>query len=698
MTLNTYYYRDVVPYLALSNSYNVVYEMDHLIDKLNENYLEAVRIAQEIGEIVGWVSRTSPSSLSEEGGFVYFDVEPAVYFKDFLDVASTGSYLAVVDIKTRHVISLVIVNVERKDVLAELEIPDMWTTTTVRELSGLLTKTRIKAKPLLAYDLSRGEVSLANYVIEPQSPVVKLRDTRIIHKLLGLPDKGVFLGYVSVGDRPLFDANAPLYLPLRAFYQHVLILGTTGSGKTTLLKNMIASIHSLNIDDKGVSLLIMDPNTDYVTMILKPVWDLTGLNKELEERMVNGINNSVHKPNGLVIILPVTKFAVENLEFRNTSWAKLLKWIAESYVENTYVPIANRQGWRISIENIEVGEEDVKPPLRYVKVELKIDYVSETRGYELFIIPYGFRFRDMDPQEFTSLNPYFTRQARDGLVRLLNYARLMGIDIDTIYELYDILREARYRFEEKRRETIVTGKVKDILELIKSLAIHKSTLENIVRQIGSVVDTGLFDIEVSEASGEDKRLREPPISYLMEKHSSIFKNYPIIVDLAYPQEHSYADPEKVISIVAFRILNSVFKWKITRSRQRVLTQPVVIVFDEAHRFFPSREGGREEYIEQVSSMIDRIARLGRARRLGLIFSTHSPKDVHDIILQLTNTKIILRMDKSQISILDLPEEYRDLILRASDRVGVIRSHIYRTGYVVFKTTLPLLGHFDLSII
>ncbi|MEM4431507.1 MAG: ATP-binding protein [Desulfurococcaceae archaeon] len=671
--------------------------MEDLIDKLNENYSEAVKIAQEIGEIVGWVSRTSPSSLSEEGGFVYFDVEPAIYFKDFLDIASTGSYLAVVDIKTRHVISLVVVSVERKDVLAELEVPDMWTSTTIRELSGLLTKTRIKAKLLLAYDIFRDETSIASYVIEPQSPVIKLKDTRIIHRLLGLPDKGVFLGYVSIGDRPLFDANAPLYLPLRAFYQHVLILGTTGSGKTTLLKNMIASIYSLNTDSANVSLLIMDPNMDYVTMILKPVWDLAGLNKELEEKMISKVNGSIRKPNGLIIILPVTKFAVENFELKNTSWAKLLKRIAESYVENTYFPIANRYGWRINIDNIEVGEEDVKPPLRYVKIDLKIDYVGESSNYELFIIPYGFRFKDMDPQEFISLNPYFTRQARDGLVRLLNYAKLMNIDIETIYELYDILREARFRIEEKK-QSIASGKIRDIVELIKSLAIHKSTLENIIRQIGSVVDSGLFDIEVSDAPGEDRILREPPIGYLMEKHISVFRNYPVIVDLSYPQEHSYADPEKVISIVAFRILNSVFKWKVLKSRQKVLTQPVIIVFDEAHRFFPSREGGREEYIEQVSSMIDRIARLGRARRMGLIFSTHSPKDVHDIILQLTNTKIILRMDKSQISVLDLPEEYRDLVLRASDRVGVIRSHIYRTGYAVFKTTLPLLGHFDLSII
>ncbi|MEM4757234.1 MAG: AAA family ATPase, partial [Desulfurococcaceae archaeon] len=102
------------------------------------------------------------------------------------------------------------------------------------------------------------------------------------------------------------------------------------------------------------------------------------------------------------------------------------------------------------------------------------------------------------------------------------------------------------------------------------------------------------------------------------------------------------------------------------------------------------------YIENVSSMIDRIARLGRSRRLGLVFSTHSPKDVHDIILQLTNTKIVLRTDKTHLAQLDLPSEYRDFVTRAGDRVGVMKSHVLRLGYVTFKTPLPLIGHYDLS--
>ncbi|MEM4481477.1 MAG: AAA family ATPase, partial [Desulfurococcaceae archaeon] len=268
-----------------------------------------------------------------------------------------------------------------------------------------------------------------------------------------------------------------------------------------------------------------------------------------------------------------------------------------------------------------------------------------------------------------------------------------------IYDLYETLKEARVKIEEKPNKNKPRGITLDpnkeyIIEIIKDLAVHKSTLENMIRQIGALLDTGLFDVYV-RGHGEDRYLHEPPIGGLLDEHHSIFNSYPIVLDLEYLQLHSLADPEKTISITAFRVLNKIFEWKITKSRNELETQPVLIFIDEAHRFFPSRSGV-EEYTEHVSSMIDRIARLGRARRLGLIFSTHSPKDVHDIILQLTNTKIVLRTDKTHLAELDLPNEYRDIITRASDRVGVIKSHVLRLGYTLFKTPLPLVGHYDLS--
>jgi DNA helicase HerA-like ATPase len=666
---------------------------------LEERLNDAIKLANKLGRIVGYVSRTSPSYIDEEGGYVVFDVDPVVYFENYDLIAQAGSLLGVVDIKTLNVISLKVVSVERRDVLAELDLPDMYFPIPHAEASGLLTKTRIKAKPLLAYDTKTGEVRVANIVIEPQSPVVLLTDPEVIQRVLGLPTEGVFLGYSTVGDTPLFGGNAPLLLPLKAFYQHILVLGTTGSGKTTLLKNMIASMHSgYKLIGERPSIVVFDPNKDYVTIPLEPPWLFTGGVSEDESRLAKKVLDQINKLDGVVIILPVTRSVVDEYIDKYESWARILKAIAEDYIKGIINPIISRFGWSGEIAEIEVVQEPGKTaPLRFVKAKVRINYGYTTRDAYYYVIPYALRFRDFTPKELVALNPYFTRQAKDALQRILQALSAKGAMIETIYDLYEAIKEARFRIEErvtKPRGVVLDPNREYVVQIIRDLAIHKSTLENMIRQIASIIDTGIFDV-YTKGVGEDKYLYEPPIGEILDKHFQLFNGYPIVVDLEFLQLHSMADPEKTISIVAFRILNKIFEWKLIESRYRMSSQPVLIFIDEAHRFFPSR-GGVEEYIENVSAMIDRIARLGRARKLGLVFSTHSPRDVHDIILQLTNTKIVLRTDKSHLGVLDLPEEYREFITRASDRVGVIKSHVLRLGYSTFKTPLPLLGHYDLS--
>ncbi|MEM1779775.1 MAG: DUF87 domain-containing protein [Desulfurococcaceae archaeon] len=671
-----------------------------VLKSLRERASKSMELANKLGEVVGFVSRTSPSLIDEEGGYVIFDIDPVIYFSNFQNLAQSGSILGVIDIKTLNLVSVKVVSVERRDILAELNLPDMYMSLPLSEVSGLLTKTRIKAKPLLAYDLNTDEVIAANYVIEPQSPVIKLRDPNVIQKVLGLPEKGVFLGYVTTGDIPVFDANAPLFLPLRAFYQHVLVLGTTGSGKTTLLKNMIYSaISGHGVEEKRISLVTIDPNKDYVTLPLKPLWLLKNTAHEEEVKLAMKTLDQSKGVRGVVIILPITRSAISEYVETCSTWAKLLKLIAVNYLDSVLSPIMSRFNWKYELKEIDVVEEPAPDaPLRFVKIVVSIDYGNNVEDeVTYYIVPYALRFTDFKPKEFISLNPYFTRQAKDALLRLLHALREKNAYIETVYDLYEALRESRARIEDRREKTrglILDPNKEYVVEIIKEMAIHKSTLENMIRQIAAIIDTGIFDVYI-KGHGEDKYLHEPPLDRILERHFELFNGYPIIADLEYLQIHSQADPEKTISIVAFRVLNKIFEWKLLQSRLRFETQPVIIFIDEAHRFFPSKTG-IEDYIENVSSMIDRIARLGRSRRLGLVFSTHSPKDVHDIILQLTNTKIVLRTDKTHLAQLDLPSEYRDFVTRAGDRVGVMKSHVLRLGYVTFKTPLPLIGHYDLS--
>lgn len=660
-----------------------------LVKKLDEMAARAYELAASLGEIVGWVSRTSPSRIDEEGGQVVFDVEPAVYFGKFADIAA-GSVLVVVDIKTGHLISLKITAVERRDILAELELPDAFVSMPAREASGLLTKTAIRAKPLLAYDPASDSVYVANYAIEPQSPVIEPKNPRVVQRVLGLPTEGVFLGYVTSGDVPVFGASVPLFLPIKAFYQHVMVLGTTGSGKTTLLKNIISAMTSKYRlgEDQGVSVVVLDPNKDYVALPLPP--SVPDGMPELEKRLYSEAGRNVKRPKGVAIVVPVTRDIAEKHLAQDEAWPRFVKRLCEFYIEDAIGGIARRLGMGFKIRELVVLEEPHSVPLRYAKAAVELG--GEVAWY--YVIPYSFRFADLSPRDFIALNPYFTRQAKDFLSRLLKKLEDLGRPAKTLEELYDSLRAARYAMEEKERWGTY-GRADLVAEVVRDLAVHKSTLENVLRQLGSLLDTGLFDVGVG---GEAGILREPPLGLLLERHFQLFEGLPIVVDLEFLQEYSEADPEKVIGIVAYRVLNNVFGWKLAKSREKAATQPVVIFVDEAHRFFPSKGGGAEEFIEHVSGMIDRVARLGRSRGLGIVFSTHSPSDVHDIIMQLTNTKIVLRMDKTQLSPLDLPADYKDFVVKASDRVAILKSHVLRLGYVTFRTPMPLAGHYDVSAI
>ncbi len=674
--------------------------MADIIDKLAESIRRADENARRYGEIVGRVSRGAPSSISEEGGVIVFDIDPETYFANHRDLASSGSYLAVVDIKTGDIVSLRIISVERKDLLAELNLPDFTHALPQTDAAGLLTRTRITAKPLLAYNPMKETIEAANYVIEPQSPIIRPRDPVLIQRILGLPTEGAFLGYLTIGDKPLYSGDIPLYLPLKAFYQHVLVLGTTGSGKTTLLKNLVCAISSgYKYRGERPSIIIIDPNRDYVHLPLRPRWEYGfGVDRRLEEALLEKTMRYVHHPKGLVIILPVTQFSVSEIAGPDSTWVRVIRALAREYVETIYMGVLERLGWEMNIDELEVVEYgDDKKGLKYAYIGARISYGGEEEEVKLYIIPYSFRFSSMPPKEFISLNPYFTPQAREGLYRILLRLEKEGIVFNDLDEFYAALQWARQYMGKKNQENLVLDPRRTrMIELLRELSLHRATVDNMIRQLGAMIDTGFFDVKITGSKGK-VYLDEPSIEMLLEMHHSVFQGYPIVVDLEYLQENSPADPEQAISIAAFRVLTKIFGWKITKSRRKERTQPVIILVDEAHRFFPSRGMSRgEEYVEQVSSMIDRIARLGRARGLGIIFSTHSPKDVHDIILQLTNTKIYLRMDKNMLPYLEVPGEYRDFITRASDRVCVIKTHALRLGYATFRTTLPLAGHYDLS--
>ncbi len=96
-------------------------------------------------------------------------------------------------------------------------------------------------------------------------------------------------------------------------------------------------------------------------------------------------------------------------------------------------------------------------------------------------------------------------------------------------------------------------------------------------------------------------------------------------------------------------------------------------------------GAREDFNKEAA-VINKLTRLGRVRRMGVVFATHSPADLNDLVIQLTNTKIAMRSEPKVLERVDMAE------YAGAYALAVAKSFIYRTHAVAFKTLPPQTRH------
>jgi len=76
--------------------------------------------------------------------------------------------------------------------------------------------------------------------------------------------------------------------------------------------------------------------------------------------------------------------------------------------------------------------------------------------------------------------------------------------------------------------------------------------------------------------------------------------------------------------------------------------------------------------------------------MGVVFATHSPADLNDLVIQLTNTKIAMRSEPKVLERVDMAEYAGELATPSG--AAVAKSFIYRTHAVIFKTLPPQTRH------
>jgi DNA helicase HerA-like ATPase len=498
-----------------------------------------------------------------------------------------------------------------------------------------------------------------------------LPKTDYLETLVGMSGE-VVLGAYTIGEEPVMLGGrvARALLPFDDLFYHTFVVGTTGSGKTTFIKNLMKSLLNLN---KGVAVVCIDENGDYVQTIFDPRWELESERAERdEEKIANQLYGGVGGLKEINVLLPVTKhFAkgVVNME-----------QLAEEYYR-FYLKKLHMQAYPEAEYNIEV-EENI--PVLSLTMLNKQNGTKEIR--KVRIIPYALNY-NLVKERIAELYPYFTARAREAFSNIFR-----------IFSNKNEIEELKSRIIQQCRRMLNLSLATSLEELIRNLdevervggfkvlanfaKMFDLTLRNLINGLSNLNQMGIFDVRIG-----GRVLREPDVETFIRNDSLTVLDLRPLSTLEEPLTKGAK------RILTLRLLNRILAWKMEKEFEK--TPPTIVLVDEAHRFFPRAAGSEEEreYVEYVSGALERVARLGRVRSLGLILSTHSPKDVHSVVLNLCNNKVVFRLEPSLAEELGLPRELRDLVSRASDRVGVVTSHALRLHYATFKTPPPVLGHF-----
>jgi len=306
----------------------------------------------------------------------------------------------------------------------------------------------------------------------------------------------------------------------------------------------------------------------------------------------------------------------------------------------------------------------VEPIVRYLERKGYTFYVSVDKGRivisnsewktETEIYPFYFRFKEAR-RILPRLNPYFSEQATQFLKILMK-------------------REGR-KYESL--SDLIEGFEKEDLEHI---SIHKSTKENILRGLYLLKETGLFDVGAE---------REPLSNVLLNNSKKI-----LVFDLYNSEIDDFSQ-----KILTYYMLDKIFDVREKQMKSGLLKDRIILIIDEAHKFFPSVKGGEEDsnYVRRVAGKIAMMMRLGRRRKIGFIFSTHNPADLSDIIVQLANTKVIFRIKAEVAEAMGLSRSEAKTLSWEKNGVAYLISPWLREGKVKIKVPVPPpLGHYDLS--
>jgi len=141
------------------------------------------------------------------------------------------------------------------------------------------------------------------------------------------------------------------------------------------------------------------------------------------------------------------------------------------------------------------------------------------------------------------------------------------------------------------------------------------------------------------------------------------------VDLSWVMERSASI--EAVATIAYKVLEDFFAWKDELYKKKQDTKLSLIIMDEAHEYFPQTDSENVSK-DIVEGLINKVMRLGRVRNMGVVLATHVLEDLNPLVLQLANTKVVMRNESHVLRRIGL-EEYEDFLKHAIPGLGIVYS-------------------------
>ena len=645
-----------------------------LLIKLEERVKEVEKRVRDYAEtIIGRVSVSDIVTVSTEGARIIVDVPFDNYEESRVRI---GDYLGIATIVHETLVLGRVVEVQRSHVMGLAGVAPVFGAPS--DYTGIATPARIVLEPLTECPMDGFENCEPNTVhtpIDPLSIVFKPR-REVLMRMLQLPSEGVLVGKLYSGGEVVEDVD--IRLPIHSLYEHVLIVGTTGSGKTVLLKNLALTLLN-EVRDSVVIALDLQGDYPHLTMpnpstqnpVLKPIDSITII-EPITRDYLESYDELIDEYAGeyLETSLKGEKATIEDVSSSRTLAEALGYALFRLFLDSTY-PEAEVKG--VEVEhvdfNITPSQDGKSAVLREINAKVRIN----DREFSIRFVPWSLKFSKVY-KELARLFPVFSERVSFLLPRILDKAK----NVCNATEL-DL-------------DVLIISKQNCLERVAKDLNLASQQTQNLIRGLHMVHEVGIFDVKFTLISTEYDPTSGKSADYAITvnfeepKYQNLLSGF-VTLDLRLFREEPAA-----ASMVVYRVLSRVFEVRDGELRMGREPRPTFILIDEAHNYFPQTGRGVEDFNKDVvESMINKITRLGRVRRIGVVFATHTPEDLNNLILQLTNTKIALRSEEGVLERVGL-KVYAEELVYAPDGVSVIKSYVFRTHAITMKTLPPQTMH------